>query len=483
MTSQPIPIALPPAMSARTALGRKSLIRMGIMLALFGGLLIAAPRTTVSVVTGIVALCYLASTIDRNWLLLNGIRSTGPLDVSDEEALAIPDEELPCYTVLLPVYHEPTIVENLIHGVGRLNYPADKLEVLLLIEEDDAPTRAATAQLPLRSVRVVVVPDSLPKTKPKACNYGMSLSDLRGEMMTIYDAEDIPDRLQLRRVVAAFRRVSENVGCVQCRLGYFNERQNLLTRWFSLEYDMWFRLVLPAIEEAGCVVPLGGTSNHMPSRVWRDVGGWDEFNVTEDADLGVRLARHGYRTVILDSVTLEEANSDTINWIRQRSRWYKGYLQTIIVHLRHPLRLRREIGIKGILRLVNLIGAVPLANTFNLFFWFAMLCWIAGQPRLVAFLFPPMTYYVSLVLFLILTPMSVFVGLILTQSLGKPYLWWAALLMPLYWILQSLAAVKAIYQLLFRPFFWELTVHGLTEHPYTATNPAANAAASSKAAG
>ena len=120
------------------------------------------------------------------------------------------------------------------------------------------------------------------------------------------------------------------------RLGYFNERQNLLTRLFSLEYDQWFGVVLPAVERARCVVPLGGTSNHMRTEVWREIGGWDEYNVTEDADLGVRLARCGYRTRILDSVTLEEANSDVVNWIRQRSRWYKGYLQTMLVHLRNP---------------------------------------------------------------------------------------------------------------------------------------------------
>src|SRR5688572_13234791 len=139
-----------------------------------------------------------------------------------------------------------------------------------------------------------------------------SLTDLRGDLMTIYDAEDIPDPLQLRKVVVALQRLPPEVGCVQCRLGYFNETQNLLTRWFSMEYDQWFGLVLPTVESANCVVPLGGTSNHMPVRVWREVGGWDEFNVTEDADLGVRLARHGYRTAMLDSVTLEEANSDVV---------------------------------------------------------------------------------------------------------------------------------------------------------------------------
>jgi cellulose synthase/poly-beta-1,6-N-acetylglucosamine synthase-like glycosyltransferase len=385
--------------------------------------------------------------------------------VDAPEALAIPDDELPVYTVLLPVYDEPSIVTNLINGVGRLDYPREKLEILLLVEEDDIATQTALLDADLRSVRLVIVPHSLPKTKPKACNYGMSLPDLRGEFITIYDAEDIPDPLQLRRAVAAFRRLPADIGCLQARLGYFNERQNLLTRFFALEYDQWFGVVLPAVEQSRCVVPLGGTSNHMRAAVWRDIGGWDEFNVTEDADLGVRLARHGYRTLILDSITLEEANSDIVNWIRQRSRWYKGYLQTMLVHLRDPRRLRREIGTKATLRLINMTGGVPLTSALNVVFWFTLLVWVLGRPPLIEVLFPPLTYYVCLALFLIGAPASVYVGLIVTQALGKPHLWWAALLTPLYWILQSIAAIKALYQLVFRPSFWEKTVHGLSAQP------------------
>jgi cellulose synthase/poly-beta-1,6-N-acetylglucosamine synthase-like glycosyltransferase len=458
-------------LSARSILGPASLLRFG---AVALGVLLAAvvwPHVIPPLLAGLMASLYLASTIDRNYLLLRGLRSSALVHVDAEEALTLPDAELPVYTVLLPVYDEPTIVTNLINGVGRLDYPVDKLEILLLVEEDDIATQTALLGADLQSTRIVLVPHSMPKTKPKACNYGMSLPDLRGEFVTIYDAEDVPDPLQLRRAVAGFRRVPSEIGCLQARLGYFNEKQNLLTRWFSLEYDQWFGVVLPAVEESRCVVPLGGTSNHMPTAVWRAIGGWDEFNVTEDADLGVRLARHGYRTLILDSTTLEEANSDVVNWIRQRSRWYKGYLQTMLVHLRNPALLRREIGVKATLRMINMTGGVPLTSAFNLVFWFSMLVWVLGRPDFIGSLFPPVTYYVCLALFLIGAPLSIFTGLVVTQALGKPYLWWAALLAPLYWILQSIAAVKALYQLLFRPFFWEKTVHGL-DHP---TEPSASA--------
>ncbi|MCV7220059.1 glycosyltransferase family 2 protein [Mycolicibacterium elephantis] len=439
------------------------MLRFGALAVIVVGAVIAAPRIVAPLLTGSVALLYLAATLDRNYLLFTGLRASAMVRVTREEALALAEDELPVYTVLLPVYDEPSIVTNLLNGVGKLDYPRDKLEVLLLVEEDDVATQAALIGAELESVRVVLVPHSLPKTKPKACNYGMSLPDLHGEMVTIYDAEDIPDPLQLRRAVAAFRRLPSEIGCLQARLGYFNERQNLLTRWFSLEYDQWFGVILPAVEKAGCVVPLGGTSNHMSTRTWREVGGWDEFNVTEDADLGVRLARHGYRTLILDSITLEEANSDVVNWIRQRSRWYKGYLQTMLVHLRNPAGLRREIGTKAILRLLNMTGGVPLAAVCNLVFWFTMLVWVLGRPPVIAMIFPPVTYYVCLALFLIGAPLSVYSGLVVTKELGKPHLWPAALLTPLYWLLQAVAAVKAIYQLVFRPFFWEKTVHGLTQ--------------------
>ena len=461
-TDEPAGTTLLPHFSARHALGPRIILALVLIVGTLVGLVIAFPHQVPPAVTLMGALVYLFSTIDRNMLMLRGIGSSSMVSVSDDEALAVPDDELPVYTVLLPVYQEPEIVLNLLEGVGRIDYPRDKLEILVLVEEDDLDTQFALHGMPISGVRVVIVPHSLPKTKPKACNYGMSLPGLRGEMITIYDAEDIPDPLQLRRAVVAFRRAPDDVGCLQARLGYFNESQNLLTRWFSMEYDQWFGAVLPAVEQARCVVPLGGTSNHMPRQVWQHIGGWDGHNVTEDADLGVRLARHGYRTLILDSLTLEEANSDLINWIRQRSRWYKGYLQTMLVHLRRPGRLRKEIGLKATLRLVNMTGAIPLANASNLILWSTMLLWIVGRPDAVTLMFPPLTYYLCLLLFMLAAPLSMFAGLITIIALGKPQLWWAALLAPGYWVLQSIAAFKALYQLFFRPFYWEKTVHGLS---------------------
>nr|WP_238950380.1 glycosyltransferase [Mycobacterium sp. IDR2000157661] len=449
-------------LSARALLNPRSIAWLAALCLVPAVCFAVAPSLFFALLTPSIVIAYLASILDRNWLLIKGIRSSPMVVVDDAEARAMPDAGLPLYTVLLPVYDEPEILENLIDGVGRLEYPKAKLEILLLVEDDDVATQEAVRDITDNSVRVVTVPHSLPKTKPKACNYAMRTAGVRGEMMTIYDAEDVPEPLQLRKAVAAFRRLPADVGCLQCRLGYFNERQNLLTRWFSMEYDQWFRLILPAVQASNCVVLLGGTSSHLPTDVWRDVGGWDEFNVTEDADLGVRLARHGYRTLILDSETLEEANSDVLNWVRQRSRWYKGYLQTMFVHLRHPATLRQEIGFKATLRLINLTGAVTITNFLNLLFWLVMAMWVAGRPEFVSVLFPAFPYYVSLALLFLGAPISIYVGLLVINNLGKPCLWWAALLAPMYWLLQSVAAVKAVYQFIFRPSFWEKTVHGLS---------------------
>jgi hypothetical protein len=188
----------------------------------------------------------------------------------------------------------------------------------------------------------VIVPDAQPKTKPKACNY--ALIQAEGKYVVIYDAEDRPDRDQLKKIVVAYSKAEERIVCIQCKLNYYNRDQNLLTQWFTIEYSSWFDLFMPGLDAADSPIPLGGTSNHLVSEKLIELGAWDSFNVTEDADLGVRLHKFGYKTAIVDSTTYEEANSDLYNWIRQRSRWVKGYIQTRLVHMRHPVRLGRQMG-------------------------------------------------------------------------------------------------------------------------------------------
>ena len=419
-------------------------------------------RLTATVLLGLSAVYFVLSTTDRVVLMLRALDGRTVLRISDEEALALPEKDLPKYTLLLPVYDEPDIVETLVQGIGQIDYPRDKLEVMLIMEADDEATISAFHAAEFDWITPVLVPPSDPRTKPKACNYALSHHVLDSELTTIYDAEDIPDPLQLRRVVALMAKHGPEVAAVQCRLAFFNERQNLLTKWFSLEYDQWFSYVLSSLAASGCVVLLGGTSNHVRTSVLRELGGWDAFNVTEDADLGVLLARSDYRTLVLDSVTLEEANADVVNWVRQRSRWYKGYLQTFFVHFRRPIAASRQLGLKPTLRLINFTAGMPIACMMNLAFWTLMIMWYVGKSHMLDDLYAGPVYYLCLLLFTVGNLVTILAGLVSTRAMGKPYLSTAALLVPGYWFLQALAAVKAVVQLIYKASYWEKTVHGLT---------------------
>jgi cellulose synthase/poly-beta-1,6-N-acetylglucosamine synthase-like glycosyltransferase len=208
-------------------------------------------------------------------------------------------------------------------------------------------------------------------------------------------------------------------------------------------------------------IPLGGTSNHFKTDILRELGGWDPFNVTEDADLGIRLYRHGYRTVVLDSVTLEEANSDAINWIKQRSRWYKGYLQTWLVHTRNPIAMIREVGLGPFLRFNLFVGGTPLLALLNPVFWSLTLMWFVAELPFIQRLFPTWLYFAGLTCLVLGNFAFVYSNVVAARTAGIPQLVSRAVLSPAYWMLMSIAAFKALLQLVVAPSFWEKTTHGL----------------------
>ena len=429
------------------------------------GLLVAlalAPRMTGVVVVGAMVALYAAATTYRLLLIRRAVANDPTVQISDVDARAVPDADLPVYTVLVPAYQEPQIVARLVSGLAALEYPADKIDLMLLLEQDDTPTiTAARLACAGTVVRVVLVPPSEPRTKPKACNFG--LTEARGEFVTIYDAEDRPEPLQLRRAVVAFRRGEADLACLQARLSYHNPDQNVLTRWFTLEYDVWFRWLLPGLMATRAPIPLGGTSNHIRRDVLVGMGAWDAWNVTEDADLGIRLARHGWRTAMLGSTTYEEANSDGINWIKQRSRWYKGYLQSFLVAMRRPRALLRAIGVSGIGGLVLFVFATPVLALLNPLFWGLTLLWWLATPAFVAALFPPAIYYLGMACWILGGLSAIYSGVAIARVAGKPRLALAGLVAPLYWVLMSLAAAKAVVQLIRQPSYWEKTTHGLDD--------------------
>ena len=430
--------------------------------------------------------------------------------ITDSELRALREWDLPVYTVLVPLYREKAVVEKIIHAVNALDYPQYKLDVKVLLEPDDHETIEALGRAALpRCVELIVVPDSRPKTKPKACNHGLARA--RGDYLVIFDAEDRPDPDQLKKAVIAFRKARKRTICLQAKLNYFNPQQNLLTRWFTVEYSTWFDLYLPGLHALGAPIPLGGTSNHFKTSVLREIGGWDPFNVTEDCDLGIRLHKKGYRTQVFDSTTWEEANSRLGNWIRQRSRWVKGYIQTHLVHMRNPLKTLWQLRPWGFSHFLASVGGMSLMLLMNPFFWLMgaiylglwtidlanngwsvntvmglkqaplndilhlraapgerlswhMLFW--EMPRHAHPMTPFFNHVSQISWLMTLTLAASNLFFILTHVLACirrglysliPY----AILAPFYWVLISIGAWKGFLQLFFNPFYWEKTVHGL----------------------
>lgn len=370
------------------------------------------------------------------------------------------DRRLPVYTILVPVYGEANIIGDLIENLAAIDYPQEKLEILVLLEEDDADTiAAAKAARPPSNVRLVVVPHAAPKTKPRACNVGLFLA--RGEFLVIYDAEDRPEPDQLRKAVAAFREADEETVCVQARLRYFNSTTNLLTRMFALEYGYWFGIMLPGLDRLRLPIPLGGTSNHFRVDALRKLGGWDPHNVTEDADLGLRAAVEGGRVGVIDSATDEEACSQVRPWVRQRTRWIKGYMQTALVHTRSPRRLVRQVGVADSIGFLLLIAGTPLTFLLAPPLWVGTASWYAfGEPNL------PLVdsgVFWAIALFNLVLGNAIMIGINLAGAI-RDRSWGAApfaLLNPVYWVLHSIAAWRALWQLIRKPYYWEKTPHGL----------------------
>lgn len=399
---------------------------------------------------------------------LAGVRSEITKLVTDEEVKALKDEDLPVYTILIPAYKEAKVIGLLINSLKKMDYPQNKLDILLLLEENDKETfEAAKKNRPPGNWRFLIVPASQPTTKPKACNYGLFFS--RGKYLVIYDAEDIPEPDQLKKVVAAFRKGDKNIICYQGALNYFNKNENILTRLFTLEYSYWFDYLLPGLDRLKLVIPLGGTSNHFDIEKLRGLGGWDPFNTTEDADLGVRAYAEGYKIGVINSTTFEEANSNVSNFIRQRSRWVKGYMQTWLVYSRHPLRLLKTIGFRGWLSFNLFTGLSPFVNLVNPITWIVFIIWVLTRTKLIEPLFPPVILYMSLVNLLIGNFLGIYLNMVAVFKRKDYRLLFYAYLNPPYWILQSIASYKALWQLFTRPFYWEKTHHGITKHVFDKT--------------
>ncbi|MGI8807276.1 MAG: glycosyltransferase family 2 protein [Acidimicrobiales bacterium] len=410
-----------------------------------------------------VILVLASTTALRLFYMYSGYHSDGQRKDGPEQ---LPIHALPLYTVLVALYKEADVVPALLASLARLQYPDDRLQVVLLCEEDDPETARVCAANLRPGWELVVVPDGVPRTKPRALNAG--LPRVTGEFFTIYDAEDRPEPDQLVKAVNQFRQLSPLVASLQARLDFYNSGQTLITRWFTCDYAGHFGLFLRGLASRGHPVPLGGTSTHFRTQLVRDVGGWDSWNVTEDCELGMRLAAAGLETGMLDSVTWEEAVPRTRAWIRQRSRWVKGYAQTGLVMLRAPLRTASAMGWRRYLAALGVVAGLPVGLCTQIVSWalldlyIVLRVWGKDVSWIEAwFPEPLLSLGIGTLLFGNFALMVAHVGEMHRE--GRYHLIPSALAIPLYWLLASIAAWKGVGQLVRRPHFWEKTQHGVSE--------------------
>jgi glycosyltransferase XagB len=371
---------------------------------------------------------------------------------------ALPDDKLPIYTILIAAYREQHAIGGMVECLQRLDYPTDRLEALILVERRDHETKAAIrAANPAGFIRTVEIPPGSPQTKPRALNAGLLLA--KGELLVVYDAEDRPDQDQLRVAAERFDEGDASLACVQAKLAVSNPRHSFVTRQFAIEYGLRFELLFPGLTRLGLPVPLGGTSNHFRTAALRALGGWDAYNVTEDADLGIRCAALGYRVQVVDSTTRGEMPHNVRAWTRQRTRWHKGWMLTALVHTRHPIHTWRALGTTGTLALLVVLAGTPLLYLAQSL---ALALFAGGHTGLLP-QDPPLSTTLAIAqpaaLAAWTAPLLVAAhrrGI--AQSVPSP------LAIP-YWAMHWAAAWRALHQLINSPFTWEKTSHRASPQP------------------
>ncbi|MDQ3099549.1 MAG: glycosyltransferase [bacterium] len=420
-------------------------------------------HTAIIIIIAILTILYFIDLLFNFFLIYRSFSKPSDIIITQEQIKERDLREYPTYTIFCPLYQEWEVLPQFVNAMSRLEYPKDKLQVMLLLEENDPQTIAKAREFNLPDFfQIVIVPHSLPKTKPKACNYGLKFAT--GEYVVIYDAEDVPDVEQLKKAVIAFDKSPDNIRCIQAKLNYYNPHQNLLTKLFTAEYSLWFDLVLTGLHSIKALIPLGGTSNHFKVADLRELKGWDAFNVTEDCDLGIRLAKKGYRTAVIDSITLEEANSSFPNWIMQRSRWIKGYIQSYFVHMRHPSLFFKSKAHIHLIALQTIVGGKILSMFINPIMWSITIIYFVFRPYVGTFiesLFPTPVFYMALFCLIIGNFLYMYYYMIGCSKREHDDIMKYAILVPFYWLAMSVAAWVALYKLATAPHQWSKTKHGL----------------------
>lgn len=451
-----------PEMSARVVFWGSQGLLAGCALTLFFTCLLFAPAATLLGLHIVLTLCYFIAIWLRGLAGLVGSRTIQAKPLRQ-------GSRLPVYTVMVALYQEKDVAAQLIDRLNRLNWPRSRLDIKLLCEANDRETIEALKAQDLRpEYEIVLVPDMMPRTKPKALNYG--LAGARGEYLAIYDAEDRPHADQLREAYQHFQTAPDNVACLQAPLVVSNARESWLSALFALEYSGRFRRLMPLLSDLRMPMPLGGTSNHFRTDILRAVGAWDPYNVTEDADLGLRLFRLGYVAEMIARPTLEDAPTEKRVWIGQRGRWLKGWMQTWLVLMRDPRRLTAELGAFGSLVFHVMITGMLLSALGHplIIGFFAVSSWHMVHSESVTTLEQ---------MLLVMDTINIFASYLLFIRVGQKAMSrderkrlgtkWRYV--PFYWLMISFVAWKALVELKTNPFFWKKTPHKASSEPSSAT--------------
>ena len=419
------------------------------------------PIGTLQTASLVIAAVFLGGVAVKLGVCLAGARRERYQAVTAAELAALPEDELPVYTVLAPLLHEADGVGQLIKNLMELDYPTSKLEILLLLEAGDEQTLAAAEAVGLPPyLRVVTVPPGQPQTKAKACNVGLFAA--RGELLVSYNAADKPDLDQLKKAVLAFKRGGAPMACVQAALNYRNAGENFLTRLFTAEHSFWFDCMLPGLDALRLPIPLGGTSSHFRTEALRKLGGWDPYNAAEDADLGLRALALGYTVGVINSTTSEEASRSLGMWIRQRSGLVKGDMRTALALAHNPRPLVRVAGLGRALGLLALTAGSCLSALFVLPLWALLAGSLLVPAHALGLLYPDWTLWLGLFSLLVGNSLMIYVtmlGAFLRQRNGL-VLW--SLFSPLCLLLHSIASYQALWQLVTGPHYWEKTTYGIS---------------------
>jgi cellulose synthase/poly-beta-1,6-N-acetylglucosamine synthase-like glycosyltransferase len=451
-----------PLHSARIVFWGRQGFYAGAGLSLFGCALLLEPLVVILVLHILLGGVYFGQFFLRARALVSVRRHPG-----NAVSVGPASTPLPVYSIFVALYRETEVAAQLVAALDRLDWPCSRLDIKLICEADDHATIAALRALPLgRHYEIVEVPAAAPRTKPKALAY--ALAGVRGTYLVVYDAEDRPDPGQLREAHSAFTSAPASVACLQAPLIVTNAQESWLSAMFALEYSGLFRCLLPYLARAGLPLPLGGTSNHFRVAALKSVGGWDPYNTTEDADLGLRLHRLGYRSAMIDRPTLEDAPTEPGVWFAQRTRWYKGWLQTWLVLMRDPALLRRQLGWTAFATFQILIAGMVLSALGHPLFLMvpAFVAWMLLSGDM------PDGWSVFAHGLLVIDSLNIIASYAIAVRLGSRPMTtgerralgrkWMAI--PIYWLMISGAAWSAVIELNRRPFAWHKTPHRATEN-------------------